>query len=279
MTAQDFTIELYFTIELFCRVDDAMPEVQKHPLSALHPSEVVTIGLSHALRGEGCRAFYRWLQKELQALFPRLPERTRLFRLLQSQAKATQRFLAQPSLFGVCDSYGIELLHPKREGRSPRQIGAPSGSKKGKSNWRWIIGAKLGLLCNAQGQVVNWQCDTANVYDVVFHPLLEAVQEEMIVLCDRGFYSRKGNPPNLKVCRRGSWNERMTIETFFSLFTRVLHLKTQSSILGRLENTTGLCGGGLQPLHQLVRNCQSHPKELCSLNPHQWLVIWHVPLW
>jgi hypothetical protein len=217
MTAQDFTIEL------FCRVDDAMPEVEKHPLSALHPSEVVTIGLLHALRGEGCRAFYRWLQKELQALFPRLPERTRLFRLLQAQAEVTQRFLAQPSLFGVCDSFGIELLHPKREGRSPRQIG-----KKGKSNWRWIIGAKLGLLCNAQGQVVNWQCDTANAYDAVFHPMLEAVQEEMIVLCDRGFYSRKGNPPNLKVCQRGSWNERMTIETIFSLFTRVLHLKKLS---------------------------------------------------
>lgn len=214
MTACDFTVAL------FCRVDDAMPEVQKHSLSSLHPSEVVTIGLLHTLRGEGNRAFYRWLERELKALFPRLPERTRLFRLLAQHAPHTQRFLAQPTFFGVCDSFGIELLHPKREGRSAKQIG-----KKGKSNWRWIIGAKLGLLCNGQGQVVDWQCDTANVYDAAFHPLLDKVGEQMIVLCDRGFYSRKGNPPNLKVCKRGTWNERMTVETVFSLFTGVLHLK------------------------------------------------------
>jgi len=209
-----------FTVELFCRVDDAMPELQKHPLSSLHPSEIITIGLLHALRGEGNRAFYRWLEREMKALFPRLPERTRLFRLLTQYAALTQRFLAAPTVFGVCDSFGIELLHPKRHGRSPRQIG-----KKGKSNWRWIVGAKLGLLCNGQGQVVDWQCETANVYDAAFHPLLEKVREQMIVLCDRGFYSRKGNPANLKVCKPNTWNERMTVETVFSLFTGVLHLK------------------------------------------------------
>lgn len=214
MTAFDFTIEL------FCRVDEVMQGTRKHPLSSLHPSEVVTIGLLHALRGEGCRAFYRWLNKELKPLFPRLPERTRLFRLLNTQAAHTSSFLAQPSFFGVCDSFGIELIHPKREGRSSKQIG-----KKGKSNHRWIIGAKLGLLCNGTGQVVSWQCDTANVYDAAFHPLLEGVQEKMIVLCDSGFYSRKGSPTNLKVCKKGKWNQRMIVETVFSLFTRVLNLK------------------------------------------------------
>lgn len=214
MTACDFTVELFY------RVDNAMPEVQKHPLSCLHPSEVVTIGLLHALRGEGNRAFYRWLVREMKSLFPRLPERTRLFRLLAQYSGLTQCFLAAPTCFGVCDSFGIELLHPKREGRSAKQIG-----KKGKSNWRWIIGAKLGLLLNGRGQVVDWQCATANVYDATFHPLLEKVNEQMIVLCDRGFYSRTGNPPNLKVCKRNTWNERMTIETVFSIFTRVLHLK------------------------------------------------------
>ncbi len=209
-----------FTIELFCRVDDAMTGITQHPLASLHPSEVVTIGLLHALRGEGCRAFYRWLTKELKSLFPRLPERTRLFRHLQAQAAQTQRFLAQPTFFGVCDSFGIELIHPKREGRSEKQIG-----KKGKSNHRWIIGAKLGLLCNGQGQVVNWMCDTANVYDATFHPLLEHVKNKMIVLCDSGFYSRQGNPVNLKVCKKGTWNQRMIVETVFSLFTRILNLK------------------------------------------------------
>ena len=72
MTAQDFTVAL------FCRVDEAMPEARKHLLSKLHPSEVVTLGLLQALRGEGIRAFYRWVYKELRPLFPRLPERSRL---------------------------------------------------------------------------------------------------------------------------------------------------------------------------------------------------------
>ena len=34
-----------------------------------------------AIKGGGNRAFYRWLTRDYRALFPRLPERTRLFRL------------------------------------------------------------------------------------------------------------------------------------------------------------------------------------------------------
>ncbi len=69
------------------------------------------------------------------SLFPTLPERTRLFRLFNTHLKWIDRFMAEPSLIGVVDSYGIELIHPRREGRSPKQIG-----KKGLSNKRWIVG-------------------------------------------------------------------------------------------------------------------------------------------
>lgn len=72
---------------------------------------------------------------------------------------------------------------------------------------------------------MNWMCDTANVYDATFHPLLETVQTQSIVLCDSGFYSRHNNPTNLKVCHKGTWNQRMIVETVFSLFTRILNLK------------------------------------------------------
>ena len=79
-----------------------MQNTQKHPLALLHLSEVVTIGLLRALRGEGCRAFDRWLRKELSGLFPRLPERTRLFRLLQAQVAGSSRtnssILSSPDL-------------------------------------------------------------------------------------------------------------------------------------------------------------------------------------
>jgi hypothetical protein len=132
-----------FIIALFCRVDTHLQDTPKHPHATLWPSEVVTLGLLHALKGVGNRAFYRWLTKDYRALFPRLPERTRLFRLFRTHQAWTQVFLAAPTVLGVIDTYGVELIHPIREGRSPWQIG-----RKGLSNHRWIVGGKLCLLVN-----------------------------------------------------------------------------------------------------------------------------------
>ena len=56
------------------------------------------MGLLHALKGGGNRAF------------PRLPERTRLFRLFTTHHDWTQAFLAAPTVLGVIDTYGIELV-------------------------------------------------------------------------------------------------------------------------------------------------------------------------
>src|SRR3954471_11654213 len=122
-----------FITELFVRVDENMAGVAKHPQANLWPGEVVTLALRFAVKGVGERAFYRWLRRDWLPLFPRLPDRTRLFRLFATHRDWTARFLADPTFFGVADAYGIELIHPVREGRSPRQIG-----KKGKSNKRWI---------------------------------------------------------------------------------------------------------------------------------------------
>jgi hypothetical protein len=235
VTTQDFTVAL------FCRVDDALFDQKKHPLAELHPSEVVTLAMLQVLRGEGPRAFYRWVQKELRALFPRLPERTRLFRLFVQFEPLCQRFLAAPTLFGVADSYGIELVHPWRERRTKREV-----ARKGKSNHRWIVGAKLCVVTDDCGRVVSLDVKGANVHDTHFHPLLREVEKEMIVLADRGFKARKDNPANLKVCPRGQWNERMIVETLFSLFTTVLGLKKLSHRLlaplkARLSYTCAVC--------------------------------------
>jgi hypothetical protein len=70
-------------IALFYHVDEQLHDMPKHPEAHLWPSEVVTLGLLHALKGVGNRPFYRWLTRDYRALFPRLPERTRLFRLLK----------------------------------------------------------------------------------------------------------------------------------------------------------------------------------------------------
>jgi hypothetical protein len=214
MTTEDFISELFY------RVDETRKDVSKHPQACLWPSEIVTLGVLFALKGVGNRAFYRWVSRDWRGLFPALPERTRLVRLFAPHRQWTEEFLAAPSVLGVVDSYGIELLHPLRAGRRAQQIG-----RKGKSNQRWIVGGKLCRLLNPLGLVVAWDCAGANAPDPAFHPLIEACEDDMSVLSATAFHAKEGDPPNLKLCARGSWNTRMLVETVLSMLTGVWHLK------------------------------------------------------
>lgn len=210
-----------FITELFCRVDDRIGHLPKHSQANLHPSEVVTLALLYALTGKGSRAFWRWLTRDYRPLFPKLPVRTRLFRLFNSHRHLVDAFMADPSLLGVIDSYGIELLHPRREGRHPAQIG-----KKGLSNQRWIVGGKLCFVLNHLGCIVDWQCDTANVYDgTAFQRLVDKYQDDMILFADMGFQKKDWHPSNLRLCQRGEWNVRMVVETVLSMLTYVCQFK------------------------------------------------------
>src|SRR5712664_3269015 len=98
-----------FITALFYEVDEQMRTIPKHPEAHLWPSEVVTLGLLHALTGVGNRAFHRWLTRDYHALFPCLPDRTRLFRLFTTHQDWAQAFLAALTVLGVIDTYGIEL--------------------------------------------------------------------------------------------------------------------------------------------------------------------------
>src|SRR5690349_5568646 len=133
---------------LFCMVDDKLCYVNKRKDAQLYPSEIITIGLLFSLKGVHFRAFYRWLKGDWLHLFPNLPERTRLLRLLAQYEMLTDHFLVEPNAESIIDSYGVELLHPIREGRSADQIGA-----KGLSNKRWIVGVKMCWLITPKGQV------------------------------------------------------------------------------------------------------------------------------
>ena len=154
------------------------------------------------------------------ALFPQVPERTRLARLFKTHTAWTTRFLAAPTVLGVADTSGIELIHPIREGRSPGQVG-----KKGLSNHRGIVGGKLCVILNQWGVICAWDCATANVHDTHFQPLIAQFADTMIVLTDTGFHAKTGDPVNMKVCPRGSWNTRMLVETVLSMLTTVFHRK------------------------------------------------------
>ena len=214
MTTQDFILAL------FCQVDQEMTMVPKHPDAKLSPSEVVTLALLFALKGVGTRAFSRWLTRDYQDWFPHVPERTRLFRLFKTHGAWTARFLATPTVLGVADTYGIALIHPMREGRSPAQIG-----KKGKSNHRWIVGGKLCFVLNQWGVICAGDCAPANVHDTHFQPLIAQFDNRMIALPDTGFHAKTGDPANMKVCQRGTWNVRMLVETVLSMLTTVCHCK------------------------------------------------------
>ena len=205
---------------LFCPIDDRMKHVAKHPQCELYPSEIVTLGALFTLKGGRFRHFYRWLKREYSHLFTRLPSRTRLQRLLSTRRAWADRFLRAPTFFTVTDSYGIELIHPMREGRSAQQIG-----KKGKSNRRWIVGVKMCWIVNQDGRVVDWQWATANECDNCFLPLIERYEGQTITLSDLGFRSKDGVPDNLKLCVKRTWNERGIIETIFSFLTNVCSLK------------------------------------------------------
>src|SRR2546430_1131270 len=210
-----------FITVLFFEVDEQLRAIPKHPRGHLWPSEVGTLGLLHALKGVGNRPFYRWLTRDYRALFPRLPERTRLFRLFTTPHDWTQGFWAAPTVLGVIDTYGIELIHPIREGRSPQQIG-----RQGLSNHRWIVGGKLCLVLNQYGLVVAWACAMAHVADKTFQWLIRQFDGRMIILSNTAFHAAEGDPANLKLCRRGEWQGRLLVGTGLSMLAPVCPFKT-----------------------------------------------------
>ena len=206
--------------DLFCRIDDIMKDTPKHSQAKLHPSEIVTLAVLFAIKGVGQRAFYRWLGGNWRHLFPNLPERTRLFRLFTTHRGWTEHFLAEPTIFGVADTYGVELIHPIREGRSQEQIG-----RKGLSNRRWIVGGKLGFVLNRHGRVCAFASGTANTHDSHFRSMIQSFDGRMIVLTDSGFHGTQGDPANMKVCKPRTWGCRMLIETAWSMLTVCCDIK------------------------------------------------------
>jgi hypothetical protein len=207
-------------LRLFWIVDEELADVKKRSDAHVYPSEVVTIGLMFALKGGKYRPFYRWLVANLCMWFPTLPEQSRLSRLLRDNSHYTNRFLKDPSFFTVIDTYGIELIHPRREGRSPQQLG-----RKGVSNGRWIVGIKLAWLINETGAVVDWGWDTANEHDNNFREIATQFEDETITLSDLGFRKQQAAQQNFKYCEKGAWNERYLIESCFSIVEGVFHSK------------------------------------------------------
>jgi hypothetical protein len=206
-------------ILVFCAICEALGEEDKrHPQGSLWLSEIVLLGVLWALKGGSFLQFHRWVSRRR---FCALPERSRLSRLLKEKRGLCRKLLAKPTFFNVMDTYGIEIIRPIREGRSKQ---SQAVSAKGKSGHRWIVGRKVCIRINDEGGITAYDDDTANVHDQTFNHLAE--DDAAITLTDAGFKNKKGMPETLKICPRGSWNERMAVETLFSLWERVCKAKT-----------------------------------------------------
>jgi len=56
--------------ELFCKIDDALPDVAHHSQAILSISELVAIGVLYAMKHLSQRAFYHRLKDNYGYLFP-----------------------------------------------------------------------------------------------------------------------------------------------------------------------------------------------------------------
>jgi hypothetical protein len=209
-----------FITALFYEVAAQLHAIPQHPEARLWPSAVGTLGLLHALQGGGTRPFSHCLTRDYRPLLPQLPERPRLLRLLKTPQDWPQSFLAAPTVLGVIDTDGIEVIHPRREGRSPQQMG-----RQGLAHHRGLVGGTRCLRLNQWGLIGAWACDTANVADTTLQWLSRQFEERMMVLSDTGFPAAEGDPSNRTRCPRGEWEERLVVETVLSLLTRIGHCK------------------------------------------------------
>jgi len=260
MTTEDIIIHI------FCFVDDKMGNIKKHSQAKLYPSELVTIGILYALKGGYFRAFYRWLKRDYDELFAGFPDRTRILRALKVHQEWCDLLLAEPSLFTVIDTYPIELLFPIREGRSKQQVG-----KKNKDKGRWSIGIKLCWLLNEQGRVVAWDWNTMNTHDKHFHHVVEPFIGQTIAFADWGFRSKDGHPENMKLCKKGTWNERMYIETALSMVTVICDLKrirhrVAAYIRARLSYVAAMFNVLLDLFHQLHPDADPYKMSIAEFS-------------
>ncbi len=118
-----------------------------------------------------------------------------------------------------------------------------------------------------------------NVDDQEFLPLLEPFVGKTIVLADLGFRDQNGIPENL-LCPKGTWNERMVVETALSMVTVVCGLKrlyhrTHSYLKTYLAFVAAMFNVLLElfrTLHPTANPFQLSIAEFSFMNWHQRLI-------
>ena len=140
-----------------------------------------------------------------------------MFRLFDGHQHLIDVFMANPSLIGGIDTYGIELIHPRREGRSKRQIGRKGISNPMDCRWKTLLHNHLGLIVNGTATLPMYMMGVPSNIS-----LMGSVTRWLFLPM---FAKADWFPSNLRLCRRGEWNSRMLVETILSMLTLVCHFK------------------------------------------------------
>ena len=88
-------ITMDFITALFYEIDEQLGAIPKHPEAHLWPSEVVTLGLLHALKGVGNRPFYRWFDARLSGVVPPPPRTDAALSSLEDPSGLDEGFLGR----------------------------------------------------------------------------------------------------------------------------------------------------------------------------------------
>ena len=209
-----------FITALFYEVDEQLRTLPKHPEARLWPSEVVTLGLLHALKGGGNRAFYRWLTRDYRPLFPASPSARGSFVCSRPIRTGRGRYL------GCSDrAWGHrhvwDRVDPSDAGRAQpaadwpqRPLEPPLDCRRETLSAAQPVGVDRGVgVCHRQycRQHLQW--------------LIQQVDGRMIVLSDTGFHAAEGNPATSNCVSAASGKTGCWWRRSLSMLTLVCHLK------------------------------------------------------
>lgn len=194
-------------------------------------AELMTIALVGELRSQDhSGAWFDLVKVEYAALFPKLPHRTRYYRVLKQLerifADFALRFAGQDVLH-VIDSKPLPVCKGVRWKRPRAMTEATSGW----SGLGWFYGFKLHAVTNPQGVVCRFAIVAANEHDATVANYLLA-DTTALVIGDKGYagsqiYAQaKGNELHPRAWTPVLGWLRKSIESVFSSLLRSRHLLT-----------------------------------------------------
>ena len=168
---ETFVIGAYVTVDEFRQRHLPPDPPPRGRPPGLCRSEVPTLALVGQLgRFESERAFARFAHRRLRGLFPGLPERSRLNRLLRAAHDdlvapgrwAARRLGSQAAPYEVLDTTAVPLRNPKRGGAGAMPEVAAIGRSM---RLGWFEGARLLVAVTPEGAVTGYGLAPGNEQD------------------------------------------------------------------------------------------------------------------